>query len=468
MTTRIDCDVAIVGAGSAGLPAYRAVRDAGLKPLLIEGGPHGTMCARVGCMPSKLLIAAAEAAAAIRHAPDFGVQVPGAPVVDGVAVMDRVRRERDRFVGFVLDDVNAMPPDHRLDAKVEFRRDGVLQSDRGHEIHASRIVLAIGTRPVVPDAYRVLEELAIVNDDVFDWRDLPRSVLLVGSGVVGVELGLALARLGVRVRMLNRSGSFARLGDPAVRRVAVDLFAPELDLVQGAQITTVRREGDQALIGWTVGEGPETRERFDRVLLTSGRRPDLAPLHLERTSMPLDEHGLPIIDPATLQVHGQPVFLAGDVTGRHAIQHEASDDGRLAGHNAAVWPQVQALPRRAPMAVVFSNPQIMQVGGGFAAFDPDAMTTGAVDWTRQGRSRVMLRNQGLLHVYMRRSDQRFVGAEMVGPDAEHVAHLLAWALQMELTVPRMLRMPFYHPTIEEGVRTALREAVKQAEQAAGR
>jgi dihydrolipoamide dehydrogenase len=115
------------------------------------------------------------------------------------------------------------------------------------------------------------------------------------------------------------------------------------------------------------------------------------------------------------------------------------------------------------MAVVFSNPQIMQVGGGFGAYDPDTMAIGAVDWTRQGRSRVMLRNQGVLHVYMRRADQRFIGAEMVGPDAEHVAHLLAWALQMELTVPQMLKLPFYHPTIEEGIRTALRDAAKQGE-----
>ena len=463
MTQRIDCDVAIVGAGSAGLPAYRAVRDAGLKPLLIEGGPHGTMCARVGCMPSKLLIAAADAAAAVRRAPDFGVRVPAAPVVDGVAVMDRVRRERDRFVGFVVDDVNAMPAEHRLDAKVEFQRDGVLQSNQGHEIHASRIVLAIGTQPVVPDTYRPLGDLVVVNDDVFDWRDLPRSVLVVGAGVVGIELGLALARLGVRVRVLSRSDSFAHLGDPAVRQSAVSLLAPELNLVQNAEVTTIQRDGDQALMGWTVGKAPETRERFDKVLLTVGRRPDLASLHLERTHMPMDEHGRPIVDPATLQVRGQPVFLAGDVTGRHPIQHEASDDGRLAGRNAAAWPDVQAPPRRAAIAVLFSNPQIMQVGGGFAAFDPDTMAIGEVDWTRQGRSRVMLRNQGLLHVYMRRSDQRFMGAEMVGPDAEHVAHLLAWALQMELTVPQMLRMPFYHPTIEEGVRTALREAVKQGE-----
>ena len=457
----IDCDVAIVGAGSAGLPAYREIVKAGLRPLLIEGGPHGTMCARVGCMPSKLLIAAAQSVADMRHADGFGIRLDGPPRVDGVAVMDRVRRERDRFVGFVVDDVEAMPPEHRLDAPVEFLRDGVLRAADGREVHARRIILATGTRPNVPDLYRPLGDLAIVNDDVFDWRDLPHRVLVVGSGVIGVELGLALARLGVRVRVLNRSGSFAHLADPQVRAAAVALLAPELSLVQQARVTTVRREGDQAVVGWSADGGPETVERFDYVLLTAGRDPALESLHLERTTMPLDERGRPRFDPATLQVHGQPVFLAGDVTGRHAIQHGASDDGRLAGRNAAAWPDVRALPRRAPLAIVFSDPQIMQVGSGHASLDdPDAVAMGEVDWTRQGRSRVMQRNQGLLRVYMRKSDRRFLGAEMVGPDAEHVAHLLAWALQMELTVPDMLNLPFYHPTIEEGIRTALRDAAR--------
>ena len=456
---KIHCDVAIVGAGSAGLPAYREVVKAGLKPLLIEGGPHGTMCARVGCMPSKLLIAAAQSAADMRHADAFGIRLEGSPRVDGVAVMDRVRRERDRFVGFVVDDVEAMPPDHRLDASVEFVCDGILRSADGREVHAQRIILASGTRPHMPDLYKPLGDLAIVNDDVFNWHDLPRSVLVVGSGVIGVELGLALARLGVRVRMLNRSARFAHLGDPKVRETAVALLGPELSLVQNADITTVRREGDQAVVGWSVSGGAETVESFDYVLVTTGRTPALDSLHLERTSMPLDERGRPRIDPATLQVEGHPVFMAGDVTGLHPIQHEASDDGRVAGRNAAAWPDVQALPRRASLAIMFSDPQIMQVGGGYAALDdPDRVAIGEVDWTRQGRSRVMLRNRGLMRVYMRRADGRFLGAEMIGPDAEHVAHLLAWALQMELTVPQMLNLPFYHPTIEEGIRTALRDA----------
>ncbi len=194
----IECDVAIVGAGSAACPASpRGAERRDSNPLLIEGGPHGTMCARVGCMPSKLLIAASQSVADMRHANGFGIRLDGPPRVDGAAVMDRVRRERDRFVGFVVEDVEAMPPEHRLDTSVAFLRDGVLQAADGREVHARRIILATGTRPNVPDLYRPLGELAIVNDDVFDWHDLPRSVLVVGSGVIGVEVGLALARLGV-------------------------------------------------------------------------------------------------------------------------------------------------------------------------------------------------------------------------------------------------------------------------------
>lgn len=459
---RIDCDIAVIGAGSAGLPAWQAAHRTGQRSLLIEGGEHGTMCARVGCMPSKLLIAAADAAAAIAQADGFGVRVDGPVRIDGAAVMERVRAERDRFVGAVKADVAAMPAAARLDARVEFTGDAVLRTDDGRLVHAARIILATGTRPNIPAIYRELGPLVAVNEDVFEWRDLPASVLVIGAGPIGVELGLALARLGVRVRLLNHSATLAGIADPVVHRAAVELLGPGLGLVLDARVGTVREEAGQAVVGWTVGGGPETLERFDRVLVAAGRHPTLAEMHLERTSMPLDERGMPRFDPTTLQVDGQPVFLAGDVTGQHAIQHEAVDDGRIAGHNAAAWPDVRAMQRRAPMGIVFSAPQVMQVGGGFAAQDPGSIAIGQTDWARQARARVMRCNAGILRVYMRRDDQRFLGAEMIGPDAEHIAHLLAWARQMELTVPQLLDLPYYHPTTEEGIRPALIGALRQA------
>src|SRR5580698_7600824 len=110
----VHIDVAIIGAGSAGLPAYRAAKAAGASAVLIEGGVYGTTCARVGCMPSKLLIAAAEAAHAARYTAPFGVHVDGAIRVDGREVMARVKRERDRFVGFVVESTESLPAEDRL------------------------------------------------------------------------------------------------------------------------------------------------------------------------------------------------------------------------------------------------------------------------------------------------------------------------------------------------------------------
>src|SRR5213075_3556067 len=112
----IQTDVAVIGAGTAGLAAYRAAIAAGKRAVVIEGGPYGTTCSRVGCMPSKLMIAAAEAAHAVERAPGFGIH-PGPARIDGREVMARVRRERDRFVGFVLQGVEGIPESDRIRGK---------------------------------------------------------------------------------------------------------------------------------------------------------------------------------------------------------------------------------------------------------------------------------------------------------------------------------------------------------------
>src|SRR5450830_2081885 len=134
----LQVDVAVIGSGTAGMTAHKAARMQGKRVLMIESGPYGTTCARVGCMPSKLLIAAAEAAHQARHTEPFGVQVQGI-TIDGAAVMARVRRERDRFVGFVLDTVKTMPQGDRLRSQVRFQDATTLVTQDGQLIHAKRI-----------------------------------------------------------------------------------------------------------------------------------------------------------------------------------------------------------------------------------------------------------------------------------------------------------------------------------------
>ena len=164
-------DVAIVGAGTGGMGAARAASQHGVSIALIEGDQYGTTCARVGCMPSKLLIAAADAVHDIEKAKGFGIKV-ARPEVDGRAVMQRVRSERDRFVGFVLESIeNDFPDILHLRGHAHFLDDRTLRVGEDSIVKAERIVIATGSRPAFPAAWtEAVGDRLIVNDDVFDWR----------------------------------------------------------------------------------------------------------------------------------------------------------------------------------------------------------------------------------------------------------------------------------------------------------
>lgn len=454
--------VAIIGAGTAGMGAYRAARAEGRQAVLIESGPYGTTCARVGCMPSKLLIAAAEAAHMLTAAPAFGVH-PGALRIDGAAVMARVRSERDRFVGFVLDSVDGFPAADKLRGHARFLSAGRLQVGEDLVVEADTVVIASGSTPMVPPDWSAAGPRVITSDAVFDWTDLPDSVAVAGTGVIGLELGQALHRLGVRVSLFARGSSVAQLGDPKVRDSAAAALSAELDIRFQTRIASVVADGDQLVLNSVDAAGRQRSERFSYLLSAIGRRPNLHQLGLEHTGLSLDRHGIPHYDRETMQCGGSTIFIAGDADDERPLLPEAADQGRIAGANAARHPDVRPGLRRTPLAVAFCEPQIATVGAGFRELCASrrSFAVGEVSFANQGRSRVMLQNSGLLRVYGELGSGRFLGAEMVGPRAEHLGHLLAWACQAKLTVAAMLDMPFYHPVIEEGVRTALRDLEHQ-------
>lgn len=456
-TKTIEVDVAVIGAGTAGLAAYRAARAAGARAVVIEGGAYGTTCARVGCMPSKLLIAAAEAAHSVERAPKFGVHVDGVLRVDGRQVMARVKGERDRFVGFVLEGVNNIPEADRIRGYARFVDARTLAVEGGPQLKARSIVIATGSRPTVPPILRDLGDRLVINDDVFGWDDLPRSVAVFGPGVIGLEIGQSLARLGVRVVVLGRGGRVGPISDPVVQRAAIKALGAQFELDTNAHVTRVLRTGDDVEIEFRGPEGELRTERFDYVLAATGRVPNVDRLGLENAGVQLGAQGVPLFDPFTMQAGDSAIFVAGDANNDLPLLHEAADEGRIAGENAARYPKVSRGHRRAPLGVVFTDPQIAIIGRGYGALNAHALAVGEVSFEDQGRSRVMLRNHGHLRVYADPTNGRFLGAEMVGPDAEHIGHLLAWALQAGMTVAQMLDMPFYHPVVEEGLRTALRD-----------
>lgn len=444
------CEVAVIGAGTAGLVAYRSAVRAGARVLLIESGAPGTTCARVGCMPSKLLIAAGEAAYVAATAGIFGVGI-GTLAIDGRAVMARVQRERDRFVGFAVRSFEAIPQECRLQGHARFVGPNTLAVGDGLRVQAKAIVIATGSSAGVPKDYEHLRELLLTNENLFELETLPSSVAVIGAGPIGLELGQALQRLGVRTTLFDRGSRIAGLRDPRVADAAAKIFGESLNLRLDAQLE-IDRLPQGARVRWRNGDGGGV-ETFERVFVAAGRPPNLAGLDLHKAGLALDEHGTPEFDRRTLRCGDSAVFIAGDANHDRPLLHEAADEGAIAGSNAATYPKVKRQPRRVPLAIVFSDPQIAMIGAPLRT----GTAVGEVDYADQGRARVLNRNAGLLRLYSDAGSGILTGAEMVGPAAEHTAHLLAWAVQRKLGASDLLKLPFYHPTLEEGLRTALRD-----------
>ncbi|MDO8894657.1 MAG: dihydrolipoyl dehydrogenase [Nitrosomonas sp.] len=445
-------DVIIVGAGSAGLAALREVRKYTQRFVIINDGPWGTVCARVGCMPSKTLIEAANAFHRRGSFEEFGIRGGDQLTLDIPAVLRRVRRLRDDFVA------STVKTTEELGERAISGRVRLLAPDRlevnGEELRAQKIIIAIGSRPIVPAPWNALGNRLLTTDTLFEQETLPARMAVVGMGPIGAEMAQALSRFGIQVVAFGGSQAIAGLTDPQVIAVATDLFGREFPL----------HLGEKAELS-LVGEGVQVRSGkidvvVDCVLAALGRRPNIDNLGLETLGVSLDEHGMPPVNPGTMQVANLPVFMAGDANDQAPLLHEAADEGYIAGLNAT-RPNPICFTRRTPLAIVFSDPNIAVVGSRFQALDPEKILVGEVHFDRQGRARAGQRNKGIQRLYADAVSGRLLGAEMCAPAGEHMAHLLALAIDRSLTVQQLLRLPFYHPVLEEGLRTALRALAVQ-------
>jgi len=463
----INVDVAIIGAGTAGMGAYRSAREHTNNIILIEGGEYGTTCARVGCMPSKLLISAADAVYHASKTELFGITVDNVNV-DGKAVMNRVKTERDRFVGFVLESVTGFEEQHKIRGFAKFQDDHTLLINEHTQVIAKRIIIATGSRPNFPDFLAAAGSCLLTNDSLFELDDLPKSIAVFGPGVIGLELGQALSRLGVKVKVFGRSGSVGNIQDEEMKRYAEKTFNEEFYFDAKAYVISTIEKNDSVEVIYLDKTGLLITETFEFILAATGRKANVDKLGLENTSIELDEKHSPVFDDLTLQTSVDHIFVAGDSNNSLTLLHEAADDGKVSGSNAGTYPVIAQGQRRAPLSVVFTEPQIASVGLSLKNIDDMYMdrndiayVIGKVSFEGQGRSRVMGKNKGILKIYADKDSGIFLGAEMFGPAAEHIGHLLAWARQQEMTIQSMLTMPFYHPVIEEGLRTALRDTQRQ-------
>ena len=447
-------DVAIIGAGTAGLSARTEVAKLTENYVVIDGGTLGTTCARVGCMPSKVLIQVANDFHRRTVFESEGIRGGAGLTTDHAAVMRHVRSLRDRFVRGVMGGMKSWE-DNLVRKYARFVDPTTL--DLGDErISAKAIVIATGSSPVIPPPWRPVAHRLIDTDAFFELETLPKRVAVIGLGVIGLELGQALHRLGVEVTAVTLDKAVGGLSDPAVQDYAFNAFANEFP-IHLKPVTALREEGDDLVVEL---EGGETFS-VDRALVTVGRRPNLSSLGIEDLGIKT-ERSMPAYDPSTFRVNEAPWYIVGDVNGSRPLLHEAADEGRIAGYNA-VRDATQCFKRRTKLAITFSAPNIAMVGQSHRQLTESGIdfVTGTVSYEGQGRAIVKHAECGLLHVYADRRTGQLLGAELMAPAGEHLAHLLAWAIEARMTARETLSLPFYHPVVEEGLRTALRATARQ-------
>jgi dihydrolipoamide dehydrogenase len=399
-------------------------------------------------MPSKLVIAAAREVVRIRRAGLFGIEVDGMRI-DGSAVMQRVRAERDRFAALTRESFNDIPKQVLLRARARFDGPNILKLDDGRRIEARAIIIATGSVPILPDPFAALGDAALTSDRVFELEDLPKRLAVVGSGAIGLELAQAFAHLGVKVALFDKGERMAKLRCPKVHSRLREFLEESLDLHLGVDVSPHQTREGAKLLWRGKSEGEAV---FDKVLVAVGRKPMLGGLDLEKAGLDLDDHGIPIHDRKTMRCGETAVFLAGDVAADLPLLHEASHDGAIAGRNAAAFPAPIPVSRNTAFSITFTEPALATIGEA----EEDGAITGTAEFGDQGRARVDGVNRGALTLYAAAPNGRLIGADLIAPAGEHLAHMLAWAIQSGQTATQLLAMPFYHPTIEEGLKQALR------------
>ena len=291
--TDLTCDVAVIGAGTAGLAAERSARAAGATTLLIDDCFVGTTCASVGCMPSKLLIAAAAAAYDVARAGVFGIVVADHHI-DGPAVLKRVRSERDAFVAATCKGIAALPEGVRVQARATFEGTTTLRLDDGRHVTAKAVVIATGSHPQMPEVFAPLGDLVLTNETVFDLDDLPRSLAVVGAGPLGLELAQAMARLGVETMVFDTGETIGGLDDSHVAEAYHAILSREMPILLAVELEAKLDGGDGAdgvMLSWSGSASGE--RRFEYLIVATRRPPRIKDIGLETTGLALDDHGMP-------------------------------------------------------------------------------------------------------------------------------------------------------------------------------
>lgn len=442
-------DICVIGAGSAGLTVAAAAAQFGERVVLIEKGRMGGECLNTGCVPSKALIAAARHAHAFTAGEPFGIAA-AKPDVDFAQVHRHVRG--------VIAAIAPHDSEERFEGLgVRVIRTAARFSDRqtidagGEPIRARRFVVATGSLPTVPGIPGLDQVSHVTSETIFDNSVLPRHLLVIGGGPVGLELAQAHRRLGSNVTVIEALEPLGK-DDPELARVVLDRLEEEGVVVHAkSTVTRVGRNGEEIEAEFQ-RDGQKTRIAGSHLLIAVGRTPTMEGLGLDAAGIAFSTRGI-TVDKA-LKTTNPRVYAIGDVIGGPRFTHVAAYHAGLVVRNALFRLPVSASTDHIPW-VTFTDPELAQVGLTEAAARErgEAVTVVRRAFRDNDRAHTERRTEGLIKVVVGRGGRIF-GASIVGPEAGELIHVWALAIASRLTLRSLVGMVAPYPTLGEISRQA--------------
>lgn len=443
-------DIIIIGAGSAGFSAYKEAVKHTDNILIINDGPWDTMCARVGCMPSKVLISSANQLHSAKTLNKVGFNQPDINI-DTSTIMNHVRELRDSFTAATQKQADSWSEKHKISGKAKFL-DAKTIIVNNKKYVAKSFILAVGSTPKVNHEWKnQIKDRFITSDNIFELPTLPSSMAIIGSGVIALELAQALQRLGVEITIFARSTQIGSITSPTLQKVVHKEILKELNIQFEKLPETVSLKNNKVHITY---DGSKTLD-VDYILNATGRDSLLSTLNLTAINSQFNNIKELPIHKTTKQLAEYPIFIVGDAFPNLAVQHIASYEGKYAVKNCLN--SIKDLEVPTPLSITFSSPQMAICGQSYTQLKAIEFVTGYASYEDQGRAKALGKNYGALEIYADKNTQEILGAEFFVESAEHLGHLLSWMIHQKITVKQLLKQPFYHPTLEEGIRTALRD-----------
>lgn len=466
MTTPETFELIVLGAGSAGYAAARTAGELGAKVALVDKGPLGGLCILAGCMPSKALIQSARIAHHVSHAGEFGIEVAGWKP-NFQAIMARKDRLISGFTRYREEGIASLPNTTLIQGEARFL-DGHTLAVGDRVLTAPKFILATGSTPMVPPIEGLNDVDYMLSDHTLTLKALPASMVVIGGGIIALELGQFFTRLGTRVTLVEAAPRLVSREDPDVSAVIHRRLVEEgMTIYTGVKPFRAEARGDRKVVVFSDAEGRTQEAAGDVLVVATGREPNVKGLDLDKAGVRMEGRRMRLN--RCLATTNTDIFAAGDVTGGSFLVHVAIAEAELAARNALMGCAPVPAPEHLFISAAFTEPNIARVG----LSETEArqlgreVLVGKYMFGDHGKAEILNEVDGFVKMLADPRTGEIMGATIVGPEGAELIHEMAAAITLRATVEQFLQIPHVHPTLAE-ILTYPAEAIVEQMRTLGR